>query len=148
MNRLRTWSAALAMIGTLMAADEATAQHVIGAWELVQVGGKELPAVLEVEGDCREEVVTAVLTLNADSTWKLERTERDVCGNKTEEETETETGRYRLTGSNIEMLDADGDSQQDDAGDDLDDFSVGNVQGKMLNLRLGKAETQVAFRKR
>ena len=42
-----------------------------------------------------------MLTLNADSTWKLERTERDVCGNKTEEETETETGRYRLTGSNM-----------------------------------------------
>jgi hypothetical protein len=136
------------LVGSALLATPVDAQSVAGTWELVQVSGKALPAVLEVEGDCREEVVSAVLTLNADNTWKLERIERDVCGTKVEEESETDDGRYQVNGTTIQMLDGKGKSQADEAGDDLDDFSTGTLQANTMTVKLGKTENVVTFRKR
>jgi hypothetical protein len=130
------------------AAGNARAQSVTGTWDLRQVADKALPAVIEVEGDCREEIVSATLTLNADNTWRLERTERDVCGSKVEDEKESDSGQYRVGGTTIEFMDDDGKSQQEESGDDLDDFSVGTVADNVITVRLGKTETSARFQKR
>ena len=148
MNRNRILIAVVMAFGAMLLARPAAAQSVAGTWDLVQVGGKALPAVMEVEGDCREEIVSAVLTLNVNNTWKLERAERDVCGDKVDEEKETDEGRYRVTGSTIELLDKDGKTQTDEAGDDLDDFTAGTVANNTITVKLGKTDNTVMFRKR
>ena len=128
---------------------EARAQSsVVGTWELAQIDGNALPAVLDQDGDCREEVVSATLTIAPDSTWRLESNERDVCPNKTEDDPQTETGRWRVDGNNIEMLDKAGKSQRDESGDDLDDVSTGTIDGDTLTLKLGKTDKVVTFRRR
>jgi hypothetical protein len=137
-----------AIAALFAAAGNARAQSVTGTWDLRQVADKALPAVIEVEGDCREEIVSATLTLNADNTWRLERAERDVCGSKVEEEKESDSGQYRVSGTTIEFLDDDGKSQQEESGDDLDDFSVGTVADNVITVRLGKTETSARFQKR
>ena len=139
---------AAAMVAACALTQTAQAQSVAGTWDLVQVSGKALPAVMEVEDDCREEVISAVLTLNADNTWKLERVERDVCGTKIDEERETDDGRYKMSGTTIELLDDKGKSQADEAGDDLDDFHVGTLQNNTITVKLGKTENVATFRKR
>jgi hypothetical protein len=125
----------------------AAAQSVSGTYILERVGSSGLPATVEVEGDCREEVLAATLTLNANDTWRLETRERDVCPNETEDENESATGRYRVSGTTIEFLDDDGESQQGESGDDLDELSTGRIEGTALRVRLGRTETTLQFRR-
>ncbi len=148
MNRNNILTMAALAFGVCVLPAAAHGQTVVGTYDLAEVGGKALPAVMEVEGDCREEVVSAVLTLNSNNTWKLERTERDVCGTKVDEEKESDDGRYKVSGNNIELLDSDGKSQADEAGDDLDDFNTGTVQNNTITVKLGKTATVATFRKR
>ena len=119
-----------------------------GVWLLTRIGGEELPAMVEVDGGCREEVTVAVLTFEANNAWHLEWTEREICGDKVDEESESETGVFTFSGNNVELLDGRGMTQQEDSGDDLDDLSTGTLAGNTLTLRLGKTDRTATFRKR
>ena len=136
------------LIVILGAASEVViAQSAAGTYALVQIGTNTLPATIETEDNCREEVVAATLTLDTNGTWRMERHERDVCADKTDNEQEVDTGRYRLTGNTIEFLDDDGKTQQNEEGDDLDDLSSGTIEGSVLRVKLGRSEMIAQFRR-
>ena len=122
------------------------AQSAAGTYTLAQIGTNSLPATVETEDNCREEVVNATLTL-ANGTWRLERLERDVCADKTDDEWEVDSGRYRVSGSTIEFLDKDGKTQQNEEGDDLDDLSSGTLEGGTLRVKLGRSALMAQFRR-
>ena len=144
----RTLPFALGLAVSALLTEPAAAQTSAGSYALAEIGGKTLPGVIEVEGDCREEIVNATLTLNADGTWQLERHERDVCGDKTEDEKESDKGRYRVTGTSIEFMDDDGDVQTKKEGDDLEDLSTGTLQANTISVKLGATENVAVFRKK
>jgi len=120
-------------------------------WQLAQVNGSSLPAVVEQDDDgCRDEVVAGTLTLDVDGTWSLETSEREVCGDRVEEDSETEDGRYTREASAIRFTDEDGDEEDsdDDADDgvDVEDFVSGTVEAAALTVRLDDGNT-LTFRR-
>jgi len=142
-----------------------------GTYTLAQVEGRALPAVVETDGACRDELVTGTLTL-ADGTWMLETVERELCdGQAPREDRETERGRYTLSAGTVAFTaddvadDADEDAADaDDATDDEDDDDArsgaaadgadvdidepasGTVDGGTLTVRLREGQT-VVFRR-
>ncbi len=142
------WLLAFVAIMPALATSDLPAQSVAGSYALIEIGGKPLPATVEIEDDCREDIVSATLTLNDDGTWKLESLERDVCPGKAgEDENESETGRYRVTGGTAEFLDDDGKSQREKEGEDLDDLSAATIAANIIRVKLGATETIAVFRK-
>jgi hypothetical protein len=141
-------SFAVALLATASTTDVANAQNVAGTYTLATIDGKALPGVIEVEGDCREEIVTATLVLGADGTWKLDRHERDVCGTTIEDETEADSGRYTVNGPSIEFFDDKGKSQRSDEGDDLEDLATGSIREDGISIRVGGSGKAVLFRKK
>lgn len=121
-------------------------------FSLIEVAGKALPAVIEEEDSCREEVVSGTLTLKADGIWILVTQEREVCGDRVEEEEEREEGKYSIEGSSIQFVDDDndGDAEEDDTDDDdleLDDMTTGTRTAEGLTVRLKGSDAVLVFRR-
>ena len=124
-------------------------------YALVQVAGKPLPAQVEKEWRCREDVTAGSLTLSGDNRWLLETTTREVCGDRSEEDRDTEDGMYRTEGNTIRFLDEDGreDTDRDwgtgsDSDIDLDDLSTGtSAADGTLRVQLADGRTTLLFRR-
>jgi hypothetical protein len=147
---MRAIGAALALTTGLTTG--AVSQEPAGAYRLMEVAGRALPAEVEKEWNCREEVTRGTLTLGADSLWTLRVTLREVCGDRAEVETETETGRYVMAGDTIRFRDDDEDDDDRDwsiGGDvDLDDLQTGTRGGNgTLAVRLKDRKTTLLFRR-
>jgi hypothetical protein len=120
------------------------------SYRLAEVGGKPLPAEVKKELNCREFVTGGELTLGADSLWSLRVALREECGKRSEVETETENGRYSMTGDSLRFFDDDDDDDDRDDGDDLDldDLKSGTLsKDGTLTVRLEDDETTLVFRK-
>lgn len=136
-----------------------------GTYTLAQVEGRALPAVVETDGACRDELVSGTLTL-ADGAWTLETVERELCdGQAPREDRETERGRYTLSGGTVAFTADDAGEDADDADDgdadddgartggaadgadvDVDEPASGTVDGGTLTVRLREGQT-VVFRR-
>jgi hypothetical protein len=131
----------------LLAQDTLSART--GAYRLVTVAGKALPATVEQGIGCREDVTACALTLRPDGTWLLETSTREVCGGRTETESDTDTGRYAIEGQTIRFLDDDGTPQTEDdndSDDDLDDLTTGRfAAGGSLTAKLDDGRTTLVF---
>ena len=152
-NRTATLILAGLAYGVLGTAAPAAAQAASQdeTFRLIQVAGKALPAVIEEEDGCREEVVSGTLTLKADGIWILVAQEREVCGDRVEEEDEREEGKYSIEGSLIRFVDddCDGDADEDDTDDDLDldDMTTGTRTAEGLTVRLKGSDAVLVFRR-
>ena len=152
-NRTATLILAGLAYGVLGTAAPAAAQAASQdeTFRLIQVAGKALPAVIEEEDGCREEVVSGTLTLKADGIWILVAQEREVCGDRVEEEEEREEGKYSIEGSSIRFVDddSDGDAEEDDTDDDLDldDMTTGTRTAEGLTVRLKGSDAVLVFRR-
>lgn len=152
-NRTATLILAGLAYGVLGTAAPAAAQAASQdeTFRLIQVAGKALPAVIEEEDGCREEVVSGTLTLKADGIWILVTQEREVCGDRVEEEEEREEGKYSIEGSSIRFVDddSDGDAEEDDTDDDLDldDMTTGTRTAEGLTVRLKGSDAVLVFRR-
>lgn len=123
-------------------------------WTLAQVDGRDLPAMVETEDACRDEVVSGTLTL-AESTWTLETVDRETCeGREPSEERDTESGTYTRSGQTLAFTDDDGDgpdATDDDAAEaadevddvDVDELATGTEQGGTLTIQLHEGHTLV-----
>ncbi len=151
-------------LGTILAAvwmraeaQDSTQASAAGAapepYQLIEVAGKPLPAVIDKEWRCREEVTAATLTLSNGGNWLLQTTTREVCGERVAEtETDTEDGRYAVEGQTVRFYDDDGrddDHYRDNEIDlDLDDLDTGTLTpGGTLTIRLEDGRTTLVFRK-
>jgi hypothetical protein len=151
--------AGLGAAALVVAAERSGAQDagpgVPGTYTLAQVDGRALPAVVETDGTCRDELVSGTLTL-ADGAWTLETVERELCeGQAPREDRETERGRYTLAGAAVTFTEDDADADDADdtrasgatAGDlDVDEPASGTVDGATLTVRLREGQT-VVFRR-
>lgn len=147
---------ALAVAGGLvpMDANAQTAPALAGVYRLVEIDAGPLPAFIEQEGNCREELISASLVLLAEGEWSLVSTDRESCGERVEEEEETEEGTFTLQGSTITFLDEDGDLPRDRTpapgqprGDlDIEELATGTLAGDLLTVRLEDGVVAV-FRK-
>lgn len=96
-------AAALTVGAAFWTAGDAAAQVAAQeTYQLTQVAGQPLPAVVEESGNCRDELTGATLTLSPDGTWTLVTTENEICGAQTEEEGDTEDGTYTIEGETID----------------------------------------------
>lgn len=135
-----------------VAAERSGAQHpapgVPGTYTLAQVEGRALPTVVETDGACRDELVSATLAMT-DGAWTLETVERELCdGQAPREDRETEQGRYTLSGASVTFTEDDGNDDADDVNDaadgvDVDDLATGTVDGGTLTVRLRGGQTAV-----
>lgn len=126
---------------TAFGADGVAAQE---TWQLAQVNGNALPFVTDTDDDgCREEVTSGTLTLAADDTWRLELTEREVCGNDVDEEIEDEDGRFTEANNAVRFLDDDGDPED---GNDIDDIANATRSGNTLTVTNGDGGVTLVFR--
>jgi len=118
------------------------------SYRLIEINGSALPAEVEKEWNCRDYVTRGALTLGADSLWSLRVTLREVCGERAQVETETEHGRYSVSGDTLRFFD-DGDDDRDMGEDvDLDDLKSGTLaEDGTLTVRLENDETTLVFRK-
>jgi hypothetical protein len=146
-------AAALVVVAERSGAQDRAAD-VPGTYALAQVDGRALPAVVDTDGACREELLSGTMTL-ADGTWTLETVERETCeGKAPSEDRETETGRYTASGQALTFAaDADTDDADDDrpAGTpdtdvDVDEPATGTMDGATLTVRLREGQT-VVFRR-
>jgi hypothetical protein len=131
--------------GTAIAAAPTTERY-----RLVEVAGNALPAEVEKEWNCREQVTRGMLTLGADSTWSFRATIREVCGDRAEVDTEEESGRYSLEGGTIGFRDDDEDDRDGKLRRDvdLDDLETGTLAADgTLTARLEDGTTTLVFRK-
>jgi hypothetical protein len=137
----------IALAMTILITGKAQSQ-VTGTYQLAEIGGKALPATIETEDECREDVVSATLTLDTNGTWRMEWVEHEICPNQQpEEERENGKGRYRANGAVLEFLNDAGKSQGESDGDDLDDISTGTVESNTIRVKLGNTDKMLVFRK-
>ena len=121
-------------------------------YRLVDVGGKALPAQVEKEWRCREDVTAGTLTLTGDGRWHLESATRETCGDRTEEDRDSEHGTYTRTGAALTFLDDDGRAESDGSRDrdgdiDLDDLKSGALAADgALRVQLADGRTTLLFR--
>jgi hypothetical protein len=142
----------LALILTAAAGTDAGAQSPAPTrYALVEVGGKALPTTIEKELRCQEDVTAGTLSLNPDGRWLLETVTREICGDRTEEDSDREHGTYTTQGQTLRFLDEDGreshDSGWDGMDDDLDEFKTGTMAADgSLTIKLADG-TPLLFRK-
>ncbi len=161
-NAAMTFSVAL----VALSAQPVSAQQA-ETWQLAEVNGMALPALIEQDGEnCREEVTSGSLTLESDGGWTLVTQEREVCGDKVEEDSEEEDGRYSTQGVTVTFTEGDDDTDDDDADDDdtddddaddddgddddrgdADDLASGTRSGSTLTVRLEDGNTVLLFRR-
>ena len=122
-------------------------------YRLVEVDGKPLPAQVEKEWRCHEEVTAGTLTLTGDGRWHLESATREVCGDRTKDDRDSEHGSYTRNGSALAFLDEDGQAESDggrglDKDIDLDDFKSGTLASDgALRVQLADGLTTLLFRR-
>jgi hypothetical protein len=116
----------------------------VGVYQLTEVDAAPLPALVDVEGDCREELVSASLTLHANGQWTLASIDRETCDGQMDENRETEDGWFTVEGSTITFLDEDGDLPRDRTPTpghvrgklDIEHLGTGTLAGDVLTIRL------------
>ncbi len=139
-------AAAFLAAGLSATAGVAQSPHA-GTYELVDIAGNALPAVVETTDDCTEEVTSAQLVLEADWTFRLEVNERETCGTDVEEDVETEEGVFTMDGETI-LFDIDEDPDDDDSTEiELDQLLSATVDGDMLHVTVRDTDAMVMFRK-
>jgi hypothetical protein len=121
-------------------------------YALVEVAGNRLPAETEKGLRCREEVTAGTLSLSGDGRWLLETATREICGDRTEDDRDTDDGTYRAEGSTFHFLDDDGRENTGDWGldreIDLDDLRTGTLaQDGTLSIRLASDKHTLVFRR-
>jgi hypothetical protein len=150
-----------AILGAVLAAGasaRAGAQVVDSAagttrYMLVEVAGKALPALVERERSCREDVIAGALTLSDDGRWLLETTTREVCGDRSKEDRDSDDGTYSSDGAALTFRDDDGDQNaerewQVGTDIDLDEVERGTIAGDgTLSVQLADARTTLVFRR-
>jgi hypothetical protein len=147
---MRNLTIALALAA--VAWTDAGAQSAPTRYTLVQVGGKPLPTTIERELRCQEDVTAGTLSLSQDGRWLLETITREVCGDRTEEDSDREHGTYTTEGQSLRFLDDDGRENRDsslalESDDDLDDLSTGTMAADgSLTVKLADG-TPLLFRK-
>src|SRR5690606_5266842 len=117
-------------------------------WQLARVGEQALPVVTEEHGECRDELHGATLTLHTDGRWTLVETKREVCGGDTDEDVDTDDGRYTISGDEIHFTDDDGDPNRADSDDDeleIDDLVHGARTTEGLTIRVADGDTELHF---
>jgi len=121
-----------------------------GAWRLAEVGGRALPLATEEAGGCREELLSATLTLEAGGRWTLVSSERETCGGRAREERDEERGSYTVSGGAVAFAEEADDRDdtpdaRDDADDgpDLDDPRSATLAGGALRVVLEDGATAV-----
>lgn len=135
----------IAAAGLNPAAADAVQEEV---FQLVQVAGQNLPVVTEENGDCRDELLAATLTLHAGQRWTLVTQEREVCGDQADDDEDREEGTYAVDGETIRFMDEDGDLPQDDGDDselEIDDLLEGVRTDTGLTVRVVDGETELQF---
>jgi hypothetical protein len=114
-------------------------------YALVEVGGKALPTTIEKELRCREDVTAGTLSLTQDGRWLLETATKEICGDRTEEDSDRDHGTYTTEGQNFRFLDDDG--RENGIDDDLDEFKTGTMGADgSLTIKLADG-TPLLFRK-
>jgi hypothetical protein len=119
----------------------------------VEVAGNSLPALVEKEWRCREDVVAGALTLSDDGRWLLETTTREVCGDRSKEDRDSDDGTYSSDGAALTFRDDDGDQNaerewQVGTDIDLDEVERGTIAGDgTLSVQLADARTTLVFRR-
>ena len=155
-NFTKTFAAfLLALLTTAFTGQEAMAQvSAEETWELTRVGSSGLPATVDNDDDgCTEEVVSGTLTLATDGTWRLVTNEREVCGNDTDNDRDSETGRYTMSGDQITFLDDDGNAEDIDNDDrstspDIEDLVSGTRNGDTMTVQIDDGRTELTFTRR
>lgn len=145
--RLIFTALALAVGLVVVDAPEARAQEgaVVGSYELVRVAGSALPAVIERDRRCVEEVVSGTLRLDADGEWEFDYLERETCGSDVDEDWEDEDGDYIVRGGTITFSD---DTERYDPDDlDIDELGTGVLNGNELRVILEDGRTELTFRR-
>jgi hypothetical protein len=131
-----------AVAGLLPGAVEA--QTVEGTYRLTEIDSAPLPTVVDVddEGRCREELVSATLTLHTGGRWNLVSRDRKVCyGDLVEDvDEEFDEGHFLVDGSTITFLDEQGHLPRVDYDLDrdieIDDLGTGTLGRNGLSVRL------------
>ena len=144
----------LILILTLTAAwTDARAQSTPATrYTLVEVDGKALPTTIEQELRCREDVTAGTLSLSQDGRWLLETVTQEVCGDRTEEDSDRDHGTYTTQGQTLRFLDDDGRENHDSGwgvgkDDDLDEFKSGTMSADgSVTVQLADG-TPLIFRK-
>lgn len=121
-------------------------------YTLAQVAGKPLPVMVDKESHCEETVTAGTLTLSGENRWRLATVTSEVCGDRTDEDRDSDDGTYRTEGATIRFLDDDGDdSDRDrDLGKelDLDELQTGTIADDgTLTVRLADEKTTLVFRR-
>ena len=122
-------------------------------YRLVQVAGRTLPAMVEQELRCKEEVMEGALTLRDDGRWVLETAIRETCGNRVTHERDTDDGTFTREGGTIRFLDDDGEVPSDGGWNvrtdiDLEDLVTGALAGDgTLTAQLADERTTLVFRR-
>ena len=132
-----------AVLGALAFWTANAAAQGAGTYHLTKVGQSGLPAVMEEEEGCREEVNSATLTLDGSGSWKLHATGREVCKDEVETETETDSGEYTMDGKNVVFVGVDVD--EDD--NDVLDVANGVIEGNTLTI-VGPGGRSMVFTKK
>jgi len=154
-TRTLTIATALALtgaVGTSAAAQGTGTAPAPTKYTLAQVGGKPLPVLVDDEWRCKENVTAGTLTLNREGRWLLETVTSEVCGDRIEEDRDSDDGTYRTEGGTIRFLDDDGDDNDRDwdIGNDLDldELRTGTIAGDgTLTVRLADDKTTLVFRR-
>ncbi len=130
---------------TFAAADARAQAPAAGAYTLQQVNGQELPVVTETTDDCRDDILSGTLTLEANGEWQLEYVERETCGADIEEDQEREDGSYTVDGQTVLFSD---DTDAFEANDlDIDELGTATLNGNELSVTLQDGQTVLVFRK-
>jgi hypothetical protein len=140
--------------GHAQAADTAAqrASPAVTVYTLVRVGNDTLPARIEKEWRCQEDVTGGTLSLRQDRRWLLETTTREVCGDRIEEDHDTDQGTYTTEGETLRFLDDDGRENNDRGWDvgtdiDIDELKTGTLASDgTLTVKLADG-TALVFRR-
>ena len=144
-----TWTSGAAQTAT-PAAQPAT--PAVTEYTLVRVGNDSLPAEIEKEWRCREDVTAGTLSLRQDGRWLLATTTRETCGDRIEEDEDTDDGAYATQGQTLRFLDDDGRENSDRGRGlgtdiDLDELSTGRLANDgTLTVKLADG-TALLFRR-
>jgi hypothetical protein len=120
---------------------------------LVEVAGKALPALVEKEWRCREDVVAGALTLSDDGRWLLETTTREACSDRSKEDRDRDDGTYSTDGTALTFQDGDGHKDAKwgwrvGTDIDLDELESGTIAGDgTLRVQLADQRTALVFRR-